>query len=146
MSTLYSITNKETGAVITCDWQNALELVNHGFWTWTKGDGRKEFRKAQSEARNNPQTEGFDHLGTPPETGDDDDDDDNQIAPPVVKAPKPPTVQQIAATQVVTEEALEDMDRDELLAYATQIGATVDKRVGTKNLISAIRAHQEGDE
>lgn len=144
MSTLYSIKEKKTGKVITCDWQNAFELVNHGFWEWAKGDGRAEFRRATAEARNNPQTEGFDHLGDPPDTNDNDTDNDNDGAPaPETPAPAK-TVEQVAATALAADEALEDMDRDELFALAEKIGATIDKRVGTKNLIAAIRAHQEG--
>lgn len=146
MSTQYSIKNKESGKVISCDWQNAFELVNHGFWEWAKGDGRAEFRRATAEARNTiPQTEGFDHLGEPPETSDDNDNDGAPEPAPTPAAPAK-TVEQVAAVKPVAsdDDGLEDMDRDELFAVAEKIGATIDKRVGTKNLIAAIRAHQEG--
>lgn len=137
MSKQYKIREKANPKhVISCDWQNASELVNHGFWTWAEGDGGKEFRTAQADAKkNNPKTEGFDHLGTPPETADDDDEDEPAPAPVV-------TIADVAATVVDTGETLEDMTREELFAHAESLGLTVDKRFGTKNLISAIRAAQ----
>jgi len=139
MAKLYSIREKATGNTIQCNWQNAFELVNHGFWEWAKGNGRKEFKSAQQEARQQPSPEGFDREV---ELDDEDDDDDVDVAPaapPVVRKPEPKP-EPVAET--VEEEPLEDMTRDELFAKAESIGITVDKRTGTKNLIASIKAAQ----
>lgn len=140
----FKIREKATGNVIACDWQNAFELVNHGFWEWASGNGQKEFQKARNLARNAPAPEGFDRE-VPLEDATDDDDD---IVPVVAPAPVK-TVEQIATTVipptpvVQASDKLEDMTRDELFAHSEAMGLTVDKRTGTKNLISAIRAAQE---
>lgn len=151
MSKNFEVRNKATGDVIACDWQNAFELVNHGYWEWAKGDGRREFVAAQKLARNLPAPEGFDRsveLDDAPE----DDDDLVPVVAPRTAAPAPVvpevTVAQVAAQKtaaVIVTETLEDMTREELFATAEKIGLTIDKRTGTKNLISAIRAEQEAE-
>ena len=143
--TQYRIREKATGKEITCNWQNALELVNHGFWEWPTGNGAKEFKHAQREAKGtNPSPSGFEHLSDVPE--DDDDDAYEPPAPFVPPTPARPSVAQIATTVIPTDEdGLEDMSRDELFAKAAEIGLTIDKRTGSKNLISAIRAATEGE-
>lgn len=148
MSSKFAVKNKKTGEVIHCDWQNAFELVNHGFWEWAKGDGRKEFQAAQRLARNLPAPEGFDR--SVPETDEAEDEDDD--APVVAPTPVAPVVPEVTVAQIATQktvaiitETLEDMTRDELFAAAEKIGLTIDKRTGTKNLISAIRAVQEAE-
>jgi hypothetical protein len=141
--TTYKIREKANPEhVIACNWQNAFELVNHGFWEWV-GAPHKQFARAQREARTgNPEPAGFEHLGT---VDNDDTDDDDDFAPaPRAPAPAPkPTVKQIADTPVVTDDdGLEDMSRDELFAEAAKLGLTIDKRTGSKNLINAIRAEK----
>lgn len=136
----FKIREKATGNIIACDWQNAFELVNHGFWEWASGKGQKEFEAARRLARNAPPPEGFEREVELDDAPEDDDE------PVVIAKPAAPvkTVEQVAATAVVEiSEKLEDMTRDELFAVTEKIGLTIDKRTGTKNLISAIRAAQE---
>ena len=149
----FTIYEKATGKEITCDWQNASELVFHGFWAF-KESPRKVFERAQREARNlNPDPRGFDHLHTD-ETrpNHSDNDDDNDYAPAPVAAPviqqQPfvpvPTINDIADTPIEFDnDGLEDMTKEELLAEAEKMNLKVDKRTGQKGLVNAIRNAKE---
>lgn len=148
--TLYQIREKANpDNIIACNWQNAFELVNHGFWEWAAGNGAKEFRRAQKEARGtNPDPQGFEHLNDVTDSDDDDDDDRPARAPaPAPVAPKP-TVSQVASTVVDTnDDGLEDLSRDELFALVEkETGSKIDRRTGTKKLIELIREAKEDTE
>jgi hypothetical protein len=150
--TLYHVQLKaDPSKTATANWQNASELVSHGFWEWASGgDGSKEFSKAKKDAKvNNTKPQGFDHLDAP-EDGDDDEDEDERGSKQPKAAPVEP-VKPIQTMIPVTEAAkvdvepepndgYEDMDRDELFAAAEKAGLKLDKRLGTKNLIVALRA------
>lgn len=145
MSQKFYVRNKETGQVIGCDWQNAFELVNHGFWEWNTGDGRKEFHAAQRMARNLPPPEGFDRE-VPLEDPKDEDDDAPVIVTPAAPVVTVETVAQTAVNPAAAAKAtLEDMTREELFDLAGKVGLTIDKRTGTKNLVAAIKAAQEAE-
>jgi len=145
MSKFYVREKANPSNVIACDWQNAFELVNHGFWEWPTGNGKKEFLAAQKLARNAPAPEGFDRSVDLDDAPDDDDDVIPAFVPVTPPAPPAPTVEQIAATKVDTSEKLEDMTREELFAVTEKMGLTIDRRTGTKNLLNAIKAAQEAE-
>ena len=139
----FSIREKATGKVISCDWQNAFELVNHGFWEWASGNAHKEFKKAKAEARrSNSDPAGF---RDPVEDADNEDDDnDEPYTPPVAPAV---SITQVASTApVADEEDIDNMTKEELVEYADKLGVKLDKRTGQKNMVSAIRAHIESEE
>lgn len=138
----FSIREKSTGKVISCDWQNAFELVNHGFWEWASGNPHKEFKKAKAEARRaNSDPAGFRDPIEDEDNGDDDDTDEPYTPPvPAVSAA------QVASTPVAEEEDIDNMTKEELVEYADKLGVKIDKRTGQKNMVSAIRAHIESEE
>lgn len=133
------------------NWQNASELVSHGFWEWADGgNGAKQFSKAKKEAKVvNTKPQGFDHLEAveDDEAGDDDDDDNTPVAPtkPVVEQ-KPITVADVAKIEVPepVNDPYVDMSRDELFAACDKVGLKPDKRLGTKNLITLLRDNAQG--
>lgn len=144
----HAIREKSTGKVIHCNWQNAFELVNHGFWEWASGNGRKEFKKAQAEARRtNSDPAGF---RDPVEDEENEDDDDDTYVAPTPPAPVKPVaikIEDVAQTDVVTEgESLDDMTKEELVEYAEKLGVKLDKRHGQKTMVSAIRSHLDSEE
>lgn len=138
----YRIREKATGNEITCDWQNAFELVNHGFWEWANGNGRKEFKKAQADARRtNSDPSGF---RDPIEDEENEDDEEEYVAPTPAPAKPAVKIEDVAATIVTPEgDELDDMTKEELVEYAKKIGVTLDKRHGQKTMVSALRAAQE---
>lgn len=142
---MYSIREKATGKEISCDWQNAFELVNHGFWEWAKGDGRKEFKRATIEARqSNPDPSGF---RDPIDDRDDESLDDDEEETPAPPAPRTIPVEQVSQTQIVIDEAddIDNMTKEELVEYAAEkLQLKLDKRTGQKTMVSAIRAKLEG--
>lgn len=132
-----------SNVVTVTGWANASELVSHGFWKWHKGDGGKEFAQAQAEARKNPGTEGFDkEVPVAVSGGDDDSDEEDEPAgeEPEVADEEPEAVPTVDVPE------LEDMTIEELREKAVELDLNVDKRLGTKNLISAIRAASEKGE
>lgn len=130
--------------VISADWQNASELVQHGFWEWAKGTGAKEFAEAQRLAMKNPGTEGFEkEVADTPVTEDDDSDEEEPA--PVHEPEKDEAPDPAPAVPAAAVPELEDMTREELFELAAERGLTVDKRLGTKNLIVAIKAAGSGE-
>lgn len=137
----YRIREKATGKEISCDWQNAFELVNHGYWEWATGNGHKEFKKAKAEARRT----NSDPAGFRDPVEDEDGDDEEDAAPATPSIPSV-TLEQIAETVVDGADEFDDMTKEELVEYAEKAGLKLDKRTGQKNMVSAIRAHIEAQE
>lgn len=134
MAKMYTVVSKDDPTkTVTCDWQNASELVFHGFWVWpTPNHGKQYFRAAQAEAMRMPPPSGFPEDS---EVAMSDDDDDDFSEPEPYVPPTPEPVAPVVPTAALT---LADLDKDELVERAFRHGIKVDKRWGHARLISAI--------
>lgn len=140
---LYTVVSKDDPTkTVTCDWQNASELVFHGHWTWPNPKvAAAAHRAATAEAMKLPPPQGFHADSELAAIEDDYDSDDGLIEPEPDPEPEyvaPPVV----PTAVANPEplALDGMSNRELWDTAINRGVKVDRRWGRARLMTEIEA------